>query len=93
MKKVKLSTGYEVVLDGDLMAIVEALYREVAVRSGFSHSYHDMKREIELIVSQMSEEERKTYLTESLFLNTVTYENQMIEMFLKRLKKKAERNS
>jgi hypothetical protein len=93
MRRIKLSTGYEVPLDGDLMTIVEALYREVAVREGFSHSYHDMKREIELIVSRMSDDERKNYLVESLFLNTVSYENQMIEMFLLKLRQKAEGKS
>ena len=37
---------------------------------------------------QMSDEERKTYLAESLFLNTVKYENDKLEAYMKKLTKK-----
>jgi hypothetical protein len=33
----------------------------------------------------MSEEERKRYLVESLFLNTVTYENEMLDAYVRKL--------
>jgi hypothetical protein len=36
----------------------------------------------------MNEEERRTYLAESLFLNTVKYENDRLEAYMKRLSKK-----
>jgi hypothetical protein len=35
----------------------------------------------------MDEKERSTYLAESLFLNTVKYENDKLEAYLKRLTK------
>ena len=37
----------------------------------------------------MTEEERRTYLVESLFLNTVTYENERLSAYLRRLAKQA----
>ncbi len=49
-------------------------------------------REIEGLVDQMSEEDRRRYLIESLFLNSVTYENEMLDAYMRRLtapKKKA----
>ena len=36
----------------------------------------------------MSDEERRSYLAESLFLNTVKYENDKLEAYMKRLSKK-----
>jgi hypothetical protein len=33
----------------------------------------------------MSEEDRARYLVESLFLNTVTYENEMLDAYMRRL--------
>jgi hypothetical protein len=33
----------------------------------------------------MPEEERKRYLVESLFLNTVTYENEMLDAYMRKL--------
>jgi hypothetical protein len=36
----------------------------------------------------MSDEERRTYLLESLFLNTVRYENDKLEAYMKKLSRK-----
>jgi hypothetical protein len=35
----------------------------------------------------MADAERRTYLLESLFLNTVKYENDKLEAYMKRLEK------
>lgn len=85
MNKIKLSTGYQLTLDGDLLALVEAIYQEVALRKELKHSYEDVMKEIEGILAQMSPEELKQYFRESLFLNTVTYENEMLDAYIKRL--------
>jgi hypothetical protein len=85
MRKVRLSTGHEVVLDGDLLAILEALYREVTLKNSLRVSFEDMMREIQGIVGQMTEEERLRYLVESLFLNSVTYENEMLDAYMRKL--------
>jgi hypothetical protein len=37
----------------------------------------------------MDEAERRTYLAESMFLNTVKYENDKLESYMRRLTKKA----
>ena len=38
-------------------------------------------------VDQMTEEERRAYLMESLFLNTVKYENDKLEAYMRKLTK------
>jgi len=85
MRSVRLTTGHEVALDGDLLAILEALYREVTLRHQLRVSFEDMMQEIRGIVEQMSEEDRKAYLVESLFLNSVTYENEVLDAYMRRL--------
>ncbi len=85
MNKIKLSTGHQITLDGDLLALVEAIYQEVALRKELKHSYEDVMKEIEGILRQMSSEDLKQYFRESLFLNTVTYENEMLDAYIKRL--------
>jgi hypothetical protein len=42
-------------------------------------------KEIQGLVDQMSEEDRVRYLVESLFLNTVTYENEMLDAYMRKL--------
>lgn len=85
MSRLRLSTGHEIELDGDLLAVLEALYREVTLRRQFKGSFEDMMREIESLVGQMSAEDRRRYLVESLFLNYNTYESEMLDAFARRL--------
>ena len=85
MKRVRLTTGYELLLDGDILGVLEALYREVTLRLQLKVSFEDMMREIENLVGQMTEEERRRYLVESLFLNSVTYENEMLDAYMRKL--------
>jgi hypothetical protein len=82
---VRLSTGFELELDGDLLGVLEALYREVTLKHSLQVSFEDMMKEIRGLVDQMPEEERRRYLVESLFLNSVTYENEMLDAYMRRL--------
>ena len=87
MKTITTTTGAAVTLDGDLLAIMEVLYREVTARRELERTFEDMVREITHLIDQMSDEERRAYLRESLFLNTVKYENDKLEAYLRRLAK------
>jgi hypothetical protein len=85
MRNVRLTSGHELTLDGDLLGLLEALYREVTLKHELRVSFEDMMKEIQGLVDQMSEEERKRYLVESLFLNSVTYENEMLDAYMRKL--------
>ena len=85
MRTIKTTTGVEITLDGDLLAVMETLYQEVTVRRELERSFEDMVREIQHLIAQMDDGELRTYLGESLFLNTVKYENDKLEAYLKKL--------
>ena len=85
MNTLRLSTGQEIPLDGDLLAVLEGLYREVTLRRQFKGSFEDMMREIEGLVEQMGPEDRRRYLVESLFLNYNTYESEVLDAYARRL--------
>lgn len=87
MRTIKTSTGAEIALDGDLLAVMEALYREVTARRELERSFEDMLREINHLIDQMDDTERRTYLVESLFLNTVKYENDKLEAYMRKISK------
>ncbi len=87
MRRITTTNGAEIVLDGDLLAIMETLYREVTARKELERSFEDMVREIKHLITQMTDEERRDYLAESLFLNTVKYENDKLEAYIKRLER------
>jgi hypothetical protein len=85
MRTIRTSSGTEVPLDNDLLAILEVLYKDVTVRLDLERSFEDMMKEIRAVVDQMSEAERVEYLVESLFLNTVTYENERLGALIRKL--------
>jgi hypothetical protein len=85
MKTIRTTRGTSIPLDNDLLAIVEALYRDVTVRLDLDGSFEDMMKEIRGLVDQMSDAERAEYLVESLFLNTVTYENERLGALIRKL--------
>ena len=85
MRTIKTTTGAEIALDGDLLAIMETLYQEVTARRQLNRSFEDIMREINHLIDQMNEAERRAYLIESLFLNTVKYENDKLEAYMRKL--------
>ena len=88
MRTIKTISGAAITLDGDLLAIMEALYQEVTAKRELERSFEDMVKEIHHLIDQMDEGERRAYLAESLFLNTVKYENDKLEAYMKKLAKK-----
>ena len=88
MHTIETTTGAPIALDGDLLAVMEALYMEVTAKREFERSFEDMVREIQHLIEQMDDNERRTYLAESLFLNTVKYENDKLEAYMRKLTKK-----
>ena len=88
MRTIKTTTGSEVTLDGDLLAIMELLYREVTAKRALERTFDDMVKEIHHLIDQMSDEELRAYFVESLFLNTVRYENDKLEAYMKKISRK-----
>jgi Zn-dependent M32 family carboxypeptidase len=88
MRTIKTTNGVPIALDGDLLSVMEALYKEVTAKRELERSFEDMVKEIHHLIDQMDEGERRTYLTESLFLNTVKYENDKLEAYMKKLTRK-----
>ncbi|MFQ5789294.1 MAG: hypothetical protein ACE5JI_02350 [Acidobacteriota bacterium] len=91
MKKVKMLGGHQIPLDGDLLYVLESLYREVTLKRELKATFEDMMREITHLVEEMDPQSRKRYLIESLFLNTVTYENERLGAYMKKLTRQSGR--
>jgi hypothetical protein len=65
--------------------VMETLYHEVTAKRELERSFEDMLREINHLIDQMDEGERRAYLLESLFLNTVKYENDKLEAYMRKI--------
>jgi hypothetical protein len=85
MRTIKTTTGAEIPLDGDLLTVMETLYHEITAKRELERSFEDIIREIQHLIGQMTEDERRDYLQESLFLNSVTYENERLGAYMRKL--------
>ena len=88
MRTIKMTNGTQVTLDGDLLSVLESLYVEVTAKRELERTFEDMVREIQHLIDQMNDDERRQYFAESLFLNVVSYENERLGAYMKRLIKK-----
>ena len=86
MRRVRLTTGYELELDGDILGVLEALYREVTpeARAAGLLRGHD-EGDPAASWTRWARRSGERYLVESLFLNSVTYENEMLDAYMRRL--------
>jgi hypothetical protein len=88
MRTITMTTGAALTVDGDLLTVLEALYKEISANHELQSTFEDMAREIQHLIGQMSDDERRHYLSESLFLNIVSYENERLGAYVKKLTKR-----
>jgi hypothetical protein len=93
MRTIKMTNGASLVLDGDLLTMLETLYHEVTVKRELEYSFEDMVREIQTLIEQMNDEERRQYLSESLFLNMVSYENERLGALVRKVADEEEKEA
>jgi len=93
MRTINMTTGARVPLDGDLLTLLETLYRELTAKRELERTFEDTVREIQSAIEQMTDEERRQYLSESLFLSFVSYENERLGAYLKKLAAKGIRKA
>ncbi len=91
-RTIRLVSGREVELCGDLVPILDALYQDVAAVSAFDYDYLKMRKEIDFVLDQLTKEELSQLAANSLFLNYVSYENEMAARIIERMGEAAERS-
>ena len=53
MRTITTTTGVMIPLDGDLLAIMEALYQEVTAKRELERSFEDMVKEISIFTFEL----------------------------------------
>ena len=82
MRTIKLTTGARLPLDGDLLTVLETLYHEMTTKRELDRTFEDTVREIQHVIDQLTDDERRQYLSESFFLNFVSYENERLGAYM-----------
>jgi len=91
MRTITTSAGTPLQLDGDVLAVIETVSRDLIRRRALDYGFEDVDKEFVHLVSQMSEEELRAYLKESLFMSFNRYENEQLSTLVRRAKRAEER--
>ena len=75
MRVITTISGTRIELDGDVLAVLEAISRDLARRQVLDYVFEDVDREIQHVIAQLNDEELRSYLKESLFMSFNRYEN------------------
>ena len=84
MRTITTIGGTPIPLDGDVLAVLETVSRELLRRSELEYGFEDVDQQIAHIVSQLSEDELRAYLKESLFMSFNRYENDQMAAILRK---------
>lgn len=84
MRTVTTSAGTPVEIDGDVLAVIEIISRDLARRADLDYSVDEVDREFQHLVSQLTVEELRVYLKESLFMSFNRFENERLLSVVRR---------
>jgi len=84
MRTITTSKGVNIELDGDVLAVLEALF-DTLWENPDDYSYEDVRREIQHLMGQLTPEERDQYLVEAMHLTYNTYENGRSDRVIRKL--------
>ena len=90
MRPITTTAGTSIALDGDVLAVLEAISRDLWRRTELEYGFEDVDREIAHIVSQLTDEELRAYLKESLFMSFNRYENDQLAALVRKADREKE---
>ena len=83
MRIISTTAGTRVELDGDVLAVIETISRDLARRRELDYTFEDVDHEFQQFVAQMTEDELRAYLKESLFMSFNRFENDRLKLIVK----------
>ena len=84
MRTITTSQGTAIELDGDVLAVIETISRDLARLKELDYGFEDVDRAMQHLVAQLTETELRAYLKESLFMSFNRFENEKLRRTLKK---------
>jgi len=78
MRTITTTAGTSVEIDGDVLAVIEAISRDLARRSDLDYTFEEVEQEFQHLINQLSADELRVYLKESLFMSFNRFENERL---------------
>jgi hypothetical protein len=83
-RTITTSAGTPIELDGDVLAVIEAISRDLTRQRALEYGFEEVDREFQHLVAQMTEAELRDYLKESLFMSFNRFENDRLSGLIRK---------
>ena len=91
MRTITTSQGSAIELDGDVLAVIETISRDLARLKELDYGFEDVDRAMQHLVAQLTETELRAYLKESLFMSFNRFESErMVAVVRKAIRTESE---
>lgn len=85
MRTLTTASGTTIELDGDVLAVLEAVSRDLMRRHALEYGFEEVAQEFQHLIDQLSEEDLRMYLKESLFMSFNRFENERMTTLVRRV--------
>jgi hypothetical protein len=90
MKTITTASGTPIEVDGDVLAVIETISRDLTRRMQLDYSFEDVAREFEHVIGQLAEADLRVYLQESLFMSFNRFENDRMQAIVRKARQAKE---
>jgi len=84
MRTITTASGTAIELDGDVLAVIETVSRDLTRRHELDYGFEEVAREFEHVIDQLTLEDLRTYLKESLFMSFNRFENERMTALVRK---------
>jgi hypothetical protein len=84
MRTIQTTAGTDIELDGDVLAILEAISRDLARQKTLEYGFEDVEREFQHLTAQMTDAELRTYFKEAMVMSFNRYENERLAAMIRK---------
>ena len=92
-RTITTSAGTTIELDGDVLAVIETISRDLTRQRKLDYGFEDVDREFQHLVAQMTAAELRAYLKESLFMSFNRFENDRLSSMVRKAGRAADQDA
>jgi hypothetical protein len=90
MRTITTTAGTPIELDGDVLAVIETISRDLARQRELDFGFEDIEREFQHVVAQLNDEDLRSYLKECLVMSFIRFENERLAAIINRAERTKE---
>lgn len=90
MRTIRTTSGTTVPLDGDVLAVIEAVFRDLRRTKELEYGFEDVDQQMQHVVEQLSADELRAYLKESLLMSFTRFENDRLMTIVRKANRASE---